>query len=131
MGQPVSKGTSNNPKEEPTELFEGEGALTRDFTCILQASIETYVPGEATTEDDLESAVWSALDISPTVNRLMNNLLSLLAQAFLAFQTRREETYRETRRQQILQQFEERSQREEEEHDETRRRTFNPTTRGN
>lgn len=131
MGQPVSKGTSSNPEEEPTELFEGEGALTRDFTCILQASIETYVRREATTEDIPESAVWSALGVSPAVNRLMNNLPSLLAQAFLALQTCQKETYRETRRQQILQQFEERSRREEEERDESRRRTFNPTERRN
>lgn len=131
MGQPVSEGTSSNPKEEPEELFEGERALTRDFTCILQASIETYVRREATAEDVPESAVWSALGVSPMVNRLMNNLPSLLAQAFLALQTCREETYCKNHRQHILQQFEERSRHEEEECDESRRRTFNPTEQRN
>lgn len=96
MEQPVSEGTSSDPEEESEELFEGERALTRDFTCILQASIETYVR-EATTEDVPESVVWSALGVSPTLNQLINNLPSLLAQAFLALQTCREETYRENR----------------------------------
>ncbi|XP_059073473.1 uncharacterized protein LOC131045104 [Cryptomeria japonica] len=85
---------------------------------LHMAVIETHVRREAITEDVPEDAVWSALGISPAVNRLMSNLPNLLAQAFLALQNRREDTYWENRRQQILQEFYEC---QEEERDETER----------
>lgn len=126
MGQPLDEGTSTPEGEEPEELFDGERTLTVDFRCILHATIETHVRREATQEDVPESVVWPALSVSPAVNQLMTNLPNLLAQAFLALQNRREETYRKTHRQQFLRQYEERYRRKEEEHDETKQRTNNP-----
>lgn len=82
-------------------------------------------------EDVLKSVVWSALGVSLTMNRLMNNLPSLLAQEFISLQTHREETYRENHRQQILKQFKESSRQEEKEHDEGHRRTFHLMKRRN
>lgn len=67
--------------------------------------------------------MWSALGVSLTVNRLMSNLPNLLAQAFLALQNRREDTYQENQRQQILPEFYERK---EEERNETKRGVNNP-----
>lgn len=104
----MAEGTSSNPDDKPEELFDGELALTKDFSCILQVVIETHVRREATTEDVPEDVVSSALGVSLAVNHLMSNLPSLLAQAFLALQSRREETYRENQHQQILREFHER-----------------------
>lgn len=103
-----------NPEADDarTEFYTGEDTATREFSILLQVAIQTYVRREAAEVEIPPSAVWTALEVSPAVNRLMNHLPRLLAEASLAQQARLEEIAQEERRQQILQRYEENSRRE-------------------
>lgn len=81
--------------------------MTRDFVIQFQAAIETFVRREATREEVPQGAVWDALNVSLTANKLLHQLPRLLAQASLPHQHRREEIEREQRRQQVLRNYEE------------------------
>ena len=97
MGQLISEGSSSE---------EGERALMSNFISILQVSIEIYVQREAIQEVP-ESVLWSALGMSPVVDRLMSHLPCLLARTFSALQNSWEEINRENKYQQILWKYEE------------------------
>lgn len=101
MGLPVGE---INPEADDaqTELYIGEDTATREFSILLQVAIQTYVRREAAEAEIPPSVVWTTLEVSPTVNRLMNHLPRLLAQASLAQQAHLEEIAQEERRQQIL-----------------------------
>lgn len=110
MGLPASE-INPEANDAPTKLYDGEDTTTREFSILLQVAIKTYVRREATEAEVPTSAVWTALEVSPVVNQLMNHLPQLLAQASLAQRARLEEIACEEQHQQILLQYEENNRR--------------------